>query len=111
MWNKFTFVRKNNRERYKVKCLLRKKVKKKGSRRALKGICIVLAVIIVLVGGFTIVSHAVYHRSDMATLVELFFRVSGTKAKFQDAKKCAAYIEERRNAEEYVMKNFKDDLP
>ena len=81
----------------------KKKVKKKGSRRALKGICIVLAVIIVLVGGFTIVSHAVYHRSDMATLVELFFRVSGTKAKFQDAKKCAAYIEERRNAEEYVM--------
>ncbi|MBR1423505.1 MAG: alpha/beta hydrolase [Ruminococcus sp.] len=79
------------------------KTKKKKSGKTLRVVCIILAVLVVLVGGFTIVSHAVYHRSDMATLVEIYFRISGTKNKFADEKECAEYIEMRRNAAEYVL--------
>jgi len=85
--------------------------KKKGSKKAVKVICIILAIFIVLFAGFTVVSHAVYHRSDMATVVELFFRVSGTKKKFSDAEECAEYIEQRRSAEDYVLTSkLKSDI-
>ena len=36
--------------------------------KAVKAVGSVLAVLLVLAAGFTVVSHAVYHRSDMATL-------------------------------------------
>ena len=71
--------------------------------KALKVIGILLAVLIVFFGALTVVSHAVYHRSNMATLSELYLRISGTKAKFEDADKCAAYIEQRADAESYVL--------
>jgi len=61
--------------------------KGKKSKKALKVIGIILTVLIVLFGTLTVVSHAVYHRSNMATLSELYLRISGTKAKFEDAKK------------------------
>ena len=77
--------------------------KAKKSRKALKVIGIILAVLIVLFGALTVVSHAVYHRSNMATLSELYLRISGTKAKFENADKCAAYIEKRASAKSYVM--------
>ena len=80
-----------------------KKGSNKKSKKGVKCIAVILAVLIVLAAGFTVVSHAVYHRSDMATLVELFFRVSGTKDKFADEAECAAYIEMRGNAPEYVL--------
>lgn len=64
---------------------------------------IVLAALVLLAAGLTIVSHAVYHRSDMATIVELYFRVTGTKDKFADEEKCAEYIAERREAEAYTL--------
>lgn len=76
---------------------------KKKSKKGVRLIAVILVAIIVLIAGFTIVSHAVYHRSDMATLVEIFFRVSGTKDKFEDEEKCAEYIEMRRDAPEYVL--------
>lgn len=70
---------------------------------AVKILGIVLLVLVVVWGGFTIVSHAVYHRSNMATLVEIYFRVIGTKDTFSDDEKCAEYIEERQNADEYTL--------
>lgn len=77
--------------------------KDKKSKKALKVIGIILAVLIVLFAALTIVSHAVYHRSNMATLAEFYLRVSGTKAKFEDPDECAAYIEKRAGAESYVL--------
>ena len=77
--------------------------KGKKSKKALKVIGIVLAILIVLFGALTVVSHAVYHRSNMATLSELYLRISGTKAKFEDADECAAYIAKRAGAESYVL--------
>ena len=77
--------------------------KGKKSKKVLKVIGIVLAVLIVLFGALTVVSHAVYHRSNMATLSELYLRISGTKAKFEDADECAAYIAKRTGAESYVL--------
>ena len=65
--------------------------KAKKSRKALKVIGIILAVLIVLFAALSIVSHAVYHRSNMVTLSEFYLRISETKAKFEDADKCAAY--------------------
>ncbi len=80
-----------------------KKTKKKKSGKAVKVIGIILAVIIVLFGSFTIVSHAVYHRSDMATAVELLFRIQGSKKTFSDPQKVADFIEKRAEAEDYVL--------
>ena len=77
--------------------------KKRKPKKGLKNLSIVLAMLIVIFAGFTLVSHAVYHRSDMATLVELYFRVSGTKKKFADPEECTDYIELRRNAGEYTL--------
>lgn len=77
--------------------------KGKKSNKALKAIGIILAVLIVLFGALTVVSRAVYHRSNMATLSELYLRISGTKEKFEDADECAAYIEKRAGAESYVL--------
>ena len=71
--------------------------------KALKVVCIIIAVLLLLTLGFTVVSHTVYNRSDMATLVEIYFRVIGTKDKFADAKQCAEYIEQRGNAGEYTL--------
>jgi len=80
-----------------------KETKAKKSHKALKVIGIILVVLIVLFASLTIVSHAVYHRSNMATLAELYLRVSGTKAKFEDPDECAAYIAKRAGAENYVL--------
>ena len=80
-----------------------KKTKAKKSYKALKVIGIFLAVLTVLFAALTIVSHAVYHRSNMATLAELYLRVSGTKTKFEDPAECAAYIAKRAGAENYVL--------
>jgi len=77
--------------------------KKKSSPKALRIVGIVLVVLVVLFVSFTVVSHAVYHRSNMATAAELLFRVQGTKKKFSDPEKCADFIEERREAEEYEL--------
>lgn len=76
---------------------------KKTSKNPRKVIGIILAVLIVLFAALTAVSHAVYHRSNMATLSELYLRISRTKTKFEDAEECAAYIEKRANAESYVL--------
>ena len=56
---------------------------------------IIIAAGLILFVGFTIASHAVYHRSDMATVVEIYFRMSGTKDIFADEEKCMEYIEQR----------------
>ena len=77
--------------------------KKRKPKKGLKIAGIVLAVLLVLAAGFTVISHAVYHRSDMATLVEIYFRISGTRKKFSDPAECADYIELRRAAEEYEL--------
>ena len=82
--------------------MLMKKEKKK-SKKAIKVVGIILAVILVFTAGFTIVSHAVWHRSDMATIVELYFRISGTKNKFANADECQSYIEQRKTAGEYQL--------
>ena len=71
--------------------------------KAVKAVGSVLAVLLIIAAGFTVVSHAVYHRSDMATLVEIYFRILGTKKKFADVEECAEYIEQRRNAGEYAL--------
>ena len=80
---------------------MKKETKK--SKKAIKVIGIILAVIIVFTAIFTIVSHAVWHRSDMATIVELYFRISGTKNKFANPDECESYIEQRRTAGEYRL--------
>ena len=77
--------------------------KDKKSKKILKVIVIILAVLIALFAALSIVSHTVYHRSNMATLAELYLRISGTKAKFEDADECTAYIEKRAGAESYVL--------
>ena len=77
--------------------------KKKTPGKAGKVICVILAVVIVLIAALTVVSHTVYHRSNMATLSEVFLRIAGTKQKFSDAEKCAAYIAERGDAEPYTL--------
>lgn len=76
---------------------------KKKLPKVAKVIGIVLLALAVAWGGFTIVSHAVYHRSNMATIVEIYFRVLGTKDTFADEEECSEYIEQRRNAEEYSL--------
>ena len=84
---------------------------KKKPNKAVKIVGIVLAVLLVIAAGFTVVSHAVYHRSDMATAAELLFRIQGTKKKFSDPQECADYIEQRRNAGEYVLtQKLKSDV-
>lgn len=72
-------------------------------KKGLKVVAIIIAVLIILAAIFTIVSHAVYHRSDMATIAEIFFRVSGTKDVFVDEEECLDYIEMRKDAPEYVL--------
>lgn len=52
--------------------------------KAVKRTGLIILVLVIIWGGFTVVSHAVYHRSDMATAVESFFRITGTKSKFVD---------------------------
>ncbi len=79
------------------------KEKKKKPGKAAKVICIILVVIAVLLGSFAIISHAVYHRSVMATAAELLFRIQGTKKTFSNPQRTAEYIEERAEAEEYVL--------
>ena len=77
---------------------------KKTSRpKAFRVIGIILAVALVLFAGFSIISHTVYHRSNMATAAELLFRIQGTKDKFSDPQKAAEYIAERAEAEEYIL--------
>ena len=66
--------------------------KKRRPKKALKVIAIVVAVLLVIFVGFTIISHAVYHRSNMATAVELLFRVQGSKKTFS-----------RASADDYVL--------
>ena len=83
--------------------MMMEQTKDKKSEKALKVIGIILAVLIVLFAALTIVSHAVYHRSNMATLAEFYLKVSGTKAKFENPDECAAYIEKRAGAESYVL--------
>ena len=73
------------------------------SEKTLKTLCSVLMVLLLLFGVFTVISHTVYHRSDMATAAELLFRLQGTKKKFSDPEECAAYIEKRAQAEEYTL--------
>ena len=77
--------------------------RKKKPAKTVTAVRIVLAALIVIFAGFTVISHAVYHRSDMATAAELLFRVQGTKKKFSDPMECAEYIEQRRSAGEYVL--------
>ena len=50
--------------------------------------------------GTTVISHIVFNRSLMATVVEGYIRISGTKDKFEDADKYADFIEERAQANE-----------
>ena len=77
---------------------------KQGNRsKTLRIVGIILAAIIAILVVFTIISHAVYHRSDMATAVEIYFRLSGTKHKFSDPQACADYIAKRGEAKEYAL--------
>ena len=77
--------------------------KKKSSKKALKIIVIIVCVIAILFGGLTVVSHAVWHRSDMATLSEAVLRIAKTKSKFEDEEECAKYVELRKAAEPYTL--------
>ena len=84
---------------------------KNKSKKALRVIGILLAVILVLFVGLTVVSHTVYHRSNMATLTELYLRVTGSRRIFSDADKCASFLEERANAEPYILsKKLQSDV-
>ena len=76
---------------------------KKTNKKAVKIISIILAAVIVLTAGFTVISHTVWHRSDMATLAELYLRISGSKDKYAIPKKNAEYIAKRANAKEYTL--------
>ena len=77
---------------------------KRGNRgKTIRIMGVIVAAIVTALAIFTIISHAVYHRSDMATAVELYFRVSGTKHKFADADACADYIAKRGEAKEYAL--------
>ena len=76
---------------------------KQGTRsKALRILGIILVAIIAVLAVFTIISHAAYHRSDMATAVEIYFRLSGTKHKFADADACADYIAKREIGRAHV---------
>ena len=76
---------------------------KRKPKKAIRAIGIILAVVVVFAAGFTLVSHAVYHRSDMATIVEIYFRISGTKKKFSDPEECADYMALRQNAKDDTL--------
>lgn len=73
------------------------------SRRPLRIIAAVMAALLILLAGFIAVSHLVWHRSAMATAVEIYFRLSRTKTKFSEPDACAAYIVDRANAPEYTF--------
>ncbi|MBQ8972377.1 MAG: alpha/beta hydrolase [Clostridia bacterium] len=79
------------------------KAKKGGKGKLRKAVGIALCAIIAFLAIFTVVSHAVFRRSDMATAVEIYFRLSGTKHKFADPDACAAFIAQRGEAPEYSL--------
>ena len=67
----------------------------------------IISIILLLWLGLFTVSHSVYHRSTMATVVEVYFRVIGTKNKFQYEKDVKDYIESKRNAKKFELPNIK----
>jgi len=73
---------------------------KRLKKKAVKVLIIIAAAWAVLFSGFTVVSHAVYHRSDMATVIEIVIRLTGTKSMFSDADVCAAFISQRESLNE-----------
>ena len=81
-------------------------MRKKTNKKAVKIISVILVAALVLTAGFTVLSHAVWHRSDMATLVEFYFRISGRKQKYSNPEKNAEYIAKRANAAEYTLNPF-----
>ena len=71
-------------------------------------------ILFVIIGIFLIIwlslftiSHTIYHRSTMATVVETYFRMIGTKDKFQYEKDVHDYIKLKENAKEYELPNLK----
>ena len=78
-------------------------VRNKEKCKAVRVVGVILVAMIAILAVFTIVSHAVFHRSSMASAVEIYFRLSGTKRKFADADACADYIAMRGKAKEYVL--------
>ena len=81
----------------------KEKKKKSGLRRALKVVCIVLSVLVIVFGGLEISSRLAYHRSGIATVAEWVIRLGGSKSKFTDPEKCAEYIAQRGLAEPYTL--------
>jgi len=65
-------------------------------RKGLKIFSVFIMLVIILVFGTTIVSHVVYKRSLMGTIVESYICISGTKEKFEDTDKYKAFMEERK---------------
>lgn len=80
--------------------------KENKKKKTVKIVSIILAAAIILTAGFTVISHAVWHRSGMATLVEINFRISGRDQIYADAQKNTEYIAKRANAEEYTLNTF-----
>ena len=79
------------------------KEKKSGSRKALKVICIILAILVVVFAGLDVSSRLAYHRSGIATIAEWVIRLGGSKSKFTDPDKCAEYIALRGQTEPYTL--------
>lgn len=75
-------------------------------KKAVKIVSIILAAVIVLAAGFTALSHAAWHRSDMATLAEIYLRISGRNQIYANPQKNAEYIAKRAQAGEYTLNSF-----
>ena len=67
----------------------------------------IISIILFLFLGLFTISHAVYHRSVMATIVEAYFKVIGTKDKFQYESDVQDYIKLKENAKKFELPNLK----
>ena len=65
---------------------------------------VIIGVIILCFVGLFILSHAVYGRSIMATVAELYLRASGTKKTLRKAEAAAAYARQFRLANDGALK-------
>ncbi len=68
--------------------------------KALKVFAIAAAVPVGLAAGYTLVSHALWHRSNMSTFSEAALRTSGAKKKYDDAVEFENLLLERAEANE-----------
>lgn len=75
------------------------------SRSVAKAAAIAVGVPLALFGGFTIISHAVWHRSKMGTVNEILNRIYSSKEKYSDSIQFDNYLHERAelNEDHYQM--------